>query len=402
MSKPLDGLRVIDFSRQMAGPYAGVVLADFGADVVKVETLPHGDPSRRTGVALVGDQSAFFLMWNRGKRSIALDMRRPEGLEIVQELIAGADVVLENYRPGVADEIGIGYEQMSRRNPRLIHCSVSGFGPVGPMRTYPATDPIIQGMSGLMSMTGDPDGAPALVGIPIADFTGAVLAAQGILLAVISRGTTGKGQKVDTALLFGVLSALQPRLATFWATGEEPGRHGSAHNQVVPYQAFQTADGWAMAGIWGDGDWPRFCEAVGLTDLVADARFATSTDRLANKADLAGLLEPPFLTRTTDDWAERFREAGALFGPVLTVSQIFDHPQVAAAGIVRSVDHPTLGPIPQFGPPVWLSDTPGGVSLPPPLLGQHTAEILSGIGYPTDRITALEESGVVRVYRGRG
>lgn len=243
----LHGIRILDFTRHMAGPYATVALSDHGADVIKIESLPHGDHARTGGVYTVGDQSAVFLMWNRGKRSLALDLRRPEGLAAVHRLIAEADVLIENYRPGVTDEIGIGYEAASAINPRLVYVSVSAFGPHGPLAPFPGTDPVIQAWSGVMSVTGEPDGGPLLIGVPVADYTGSMLAVQGVALALFARERTGRGQRVEVPMLSGLLAMLSTRLANYWASGEDPVRMGSANSIYVPYQVFATADGYAMA-----------------------------------------------------------------------------------------------------------------------------------------------------------
>lgn len=394
-AQALEGIRVLDFSRQMAGPHASVVLSDYGADVIKIESLPHGDPSRRTGTEYYDTESACYLMWNRGKRSIALDLRKPEALAIVHRLAKDADIVLENYRPGVADEIGIGYAALSRINPRLVFCSVSGFGPTGPLASYPATDPLVQGMTGVMATTGERGGAPLLVGIPMIDYAGALLAVQGIMFALHARHKTGRGQKVDVSLMFGILPALSTKLATFWATGEEPARFGSAHSIVIPYQAFQTADGWAMAGIWGDGDWPKFCAAIGRDDLATDPRYATNRGRLERRDELMPGIEAAFPHRTTAEWAARFREAGALFGPILTFSEVFAQPHVRQSGVVQEVPHPTLGTVRQLGPVIHLSETPGRIQCAPPLLGQHTEEVLRQAGYSSDEIAAFSGCGAI-------
>ncbi len=338
--RPLDGIRVLDFTRHMAGPYAALALSDYGADVIKVESIGSGDPSRRTGVDFMGDQSSLFLIWNRGKRSIAIDLRQPEGLEAILRLVPTIDVVLENYRPGQADRYGVGYEALSRLNERLVYCSISAFGQDGPLAPFPGTDPVVQAASGVMSVTGEPDRGPSLVGVPIADFTGAQQAVQGILMALLVRERTGRGQKVEISLLAGLLSALTTRLASHWTTGEDPGRFGSAHSIVVPYEAFETADGWAVAGVWGGNDgWGPFCDAVGLPALATEERYLRNEDRVRLRDELRPVLQREFRRRTTTEWEQRFRAGGVLFHPVYTFSQILAHPQVAQAGLVTSMEH---------------------------------------------------------------
>jgi crotonobetainyl-CoA:carnitine CoA-transferase CaiB-like acyl-CoA transferase len=371
-----------------------MLLADYGADVIKVESLPKGDGSRSTGTDFVDGESAIFLQWNRGKRSVALDLRKPEAIEVIRRLVVDCDVLVENYRPGVASEIGIGYEAMSALNPRLIYTSVSAFGPTGPMAPYPGTDPVVQAVSGVMSVTGEPDGGPLLVGVPIADFTGAMLCAQAVMLGLLARDRTGRGQKIDVSMLYGLLSALTTRLATHWTTGEDPGRFGSAHSVVVPYQAFQTKDGFAVAGVWGGEGWPKFCEAIGHAELVEDERYKTNIDRVKRRAEVTALLQEILLTRTTAEWEERFNAQGALFGPVHTFSQAFAQEQVQQAGLVKMIDHPRLGPIKQLGPVIAMSDTPGEIRSAPPLLGEHTDEVLRQAGYGDEEIAAMKADGV--------
>lgn len=389
----LAGVTILDFSRQMAAPYGTVVLSDFGADVIKVESTPAGDPSRRTGTAFVGDESALFLMWNRGKRSIAVDLRTPEGLEIVQRLADVADVVVENYRPGVADRIGIGYEALSARNPRLIYCSLSAFGSTGPLSANPGTDPVVQAMSGVMAVTGERGGGPVLVGVPIADFTGAMLVVQGVLLGLAARERTGRGQLVDISMLAGLMFSLTTRLASYWATGVEPERFGSAHSVTAPYQAYETSDGHVVAGAWAPEAWPRFCDAIDRPDLVDDPRFATNPDRVANVSDLNQVLVPLFKTRSTAEWQERFQRASALFGEVCSIGRIVDHPQTR--DLVRHVEHATLGPVPQLAPPIAMSDTPAAMRLPPPVLGQHSEDVLRQLGYGEEEVDVLLRRKIV-------
>jgi crotonobetainyl-CoA:carnitine CoA-transferase CaiB-like acyl-CoA transferase len=394
-SGALDGVRVLDFTRHMAGPYATVALADHGADVVKIESVPHGDHARTGGVYTVGDQSAVFLMWNRGKRSIAVDLRRPEGLDLVRRLAAEADVVVENYRPGVADEIGIGYEALRSINPRLVYVSVSAFGPRGPLAPFPGTDPVIQAWSGVMSVTGEPDGGPLLVGVPIADYTGAMLAVQAVALALVARHRTGRGQKVEVSMLSGLLAMLSTRLANYWASGEVPQRLGSANSIYVPYQVFETADGWVMAGSFGGDSWPKFCHAIGLPGLLDDDRYTSNRSRFDHRDELIPLLASRFAQRTTEEWEPHFRAAGALFAPVRTVAEILESEQVEALGLLQSVEHPTAGRIPQLGPPLELSDTPAAIRRPPPRLGEHTREILAELGLEAGEIEALCADGTV-------
>ena len=393
--RALDGIRVVDFSRILAGPYATMVLADHGADVIKVEGLPDGDPSRVSGTAFIGGESALFLLWNRGKRSIALDLRDPASKPIIGSLIDTADVVVENFRPGVADDMGIGYDAVSERNPGVVYCSISAFGPVGPLASRPGTDSLIQAISGLMALTGEPDRQPVLAGIPVADLIGALLAVQGILLALTTRQATGGGQRVDVSLLAGMIAGLNTPLASYWATGRDPDRAGASHAAVAPYQVFDTADGHAMLGAWTNAQWPPLCRVVGRDDLIDDPLYATNQVRVENRAALNEIFEPIISKRTTAEWAELFAAKGAMFAPVLPMSQMLEHPQVDALGILQSVDHPRAGTVPQIGPPIRLSKTPGAITTPPPLLGEHTADILHELGYSADHISSLRSTGVL-------
>lgn len=399
--RPLDGVRVLDFTRHMSGPYGTSFLADYGADVIKIESMPHGEPSRGTGMKFKsekGEVAATYLMWNRGKRSLALDLRSPDAVAAVQKLAAEADVIVENYRPGVAEDIGIGYDQLAALNPRLIYISLSAFGR-GPLEPFPGTDPVVQAVSGVMSVTGEKDGGPVLVGIPIADFTGAMMVAQAAMLGLLARAKTGEGQKVELSMLYGLISALTTRLATYWATGDEPTRHGGAHSVVVPYQVFETADGYVVAGVWNGGNakWPPFCEALEIPEVGLDPRFATNELRMQNKAEVVKLLEEAFRTKPTAYWAPRFEERAVLFGPVNRFSEILDHPHVQQSGLVATVEHPILGEIPQLAPVIGLQKTPGTINPPAPLLGQHSRAILAEAGLDQATIDELVARGVVGV-----
>jgi crotonobetainyl-CoA:carnitine CoA-transferase CaiB-like acyl-CoA transferase len=395
MQSVLEGITVLDFTRHMSGPYGTLLLGDFGADVIKIESMPHGDPTRKMGTAFVDGESGMFLIWNRSKRSLALDTRRPEATEIVDRLVARADILAENYRPGIAEEMGIGYEAVSKRNPRLIYLSISAFGPHGPYARYPGTDPVVQAMSGVMSMTGEADGDPVLVGLPVADFASAMVAFQGALLGLLARQSTGRGQRVDVPMLGALVFGLTTRLANYWASGKVPERQGSAHSSVAPYQLYRCADGDVVAGAWTDDSWPRFCHAVGRPELEQDVRFADNRQRIANLGALNAILDAAFALRTVAQCEEAFHAANALFGPVLTVPQVLAHPQMQALGMVQSVEHPRLGTIPQLAPPIFMSETPGGIRRPPPMLGEHTVDILGEIGYSAREVEALIENKVV-------
>jgi crotonobetainyl-CoA:carnitine CoA-transferase CaiB-like acyl-CoA transferase len=399
--KPLDGVKVLDLTRHMAGPYGTQMLSDFGADVIKIESVPRGDPSRKTGTAYSGDESGLFLIWNRGKRSLAINMRTEAGRDAVKRLAESVDVLVENYRPGVTEEIGLGYDALRSANPRLIYVALTAFGSSGPWAEDPGTDPVVQAMSGVMSVTGEADGGPLLVGVPIADYAGAMSLAQAVMLGLIARERTGVGQRIEISMLNALISALTTRLASWWFADEEPARHGSQHSVVAPYQAFKTADGWAVAGVWGAGDeWPRFCEAIDRLDLMQDPRFADNTLRVANREALNEVLDPIFLSRTTADWRDCFHNARALFGPVHSVSEAVTQEQVQHGNLVTSVTHPTLGEIPQLQPAISLADTPGAIAGPPPLLGQHSVEVLTQIGYSEADIDQLLADGVILAPEG--
>jgi crotonobetainyl-CoA:carnitine CoA-transferase CaiB-like acyl-CoA transferase len=393
---PLAGIKILDFTRHMAGPYATVFLADYGADVIKIESLPDGDASRTTGERVSGRVSATYLMWNRGKRSMALNLRKPEAQKIIQRLVETADVVIENYKPGMAEKIGIGYDALAAINPTLLYVSISAFGR-GPLEPFPGTDPVVQAMSGVMSVTGEVDGGPVLVGIPVADFTAAMTGAQAVMLGLLSRAQTGRGQRIEVSMLHAMLTALTTRLATYWATDKDPQRNGGAHSVVMPYQVWRTADGYVVAGVWNGGNvmWPLFCEAVELPELAQRPEFATNADRLARRKDLAPIIQAQFTTRPSAYWEARFRARKVLFSPVYTFREILNHPHVVQAGIEGSLHHPLLGETPQIMPPIVMSASPGGLGRHAPLLGEHSREILQEAGFSAAEIGELISTNIV-------
>jgi formyl-CoA transferase/CoA:oxalate CoA-transferase len=379
-----------------------MVLGDFGAEIIKVESSPDGDPTRQTGTYFTSGQSTMFLTWNRNKRSLCLDLRSDRGIEVVRRLVGTADVLLENYRPGVADQIGIGWEDVRHINKRLVYCSVNAFGSKGPWAGRPGTDPVVQAFSGVMSVTGEPDGRPALVGVPIADFSSAMLTVQGVILALLARERSGEGQRVEVSMLGSLLFALTTRVGPFFLTGEDPGRFGSAHSQVVPYQAFEASDGYVVAGVWGDADWPAFCRAVDMPELADDERFDSNVKRVNRRPELTKFLDEQFRTASSDYWESRFGSEKVLFAPVNTFSKVFNHPQTIANDYVTTVQHPTVGELPLVAPVVKLSSTPATVEQAPPLLGEHSIDILRAADFSTDEIRSLIDDGVVHSHQAMG
>jgi crotonobetainyl-CoA:carnitine CoA-transferase CaiB-like acyl-CoA transferase len=395
----LSGVKIADFTRQMAGPYASLMLGDFGADVVKIESFPAGDPTRKSGTHFMDDTSTMFLTWNRNKRSICLDMRTPKGLEIAHKIISQSDVVMENYRPNVAKNIGIGWEDVQLINPRAVYVSVNAFGSQGPWAERPGTDPVIQAFSGVMSVTGERDGGPVLVGIPIADYTSSMAAVQAVLLGLLARDRTGLGQRIEVPMFAALLFGLTTRIGPYFLTGENPQRFGSQHSQVAPYQAFETKDGWVVSGIWGTGEtkWAKFCEALDAIDIHAEERFDSNVKRVQQRDVLIPLLAERFKQRTIEEWEPRFVDRGVLFTPVNSFSDIINHAQTKELGLVQTVMHPTIGELKQIGPAIQMSDTPGAITRPPPLLGQHTIEVLKEIGFDDEAIDQAIDEGTVKV-----
>ncbi len=390
---PLAGLKVVELAHIMAGPVCGLMLADLGADVIKVEKVPGGDDSRRFLPPEIKGESAAFMMMNRNKRGIALDLKREDGKAVLRRLLAGADVIIENYRQGTMERLGLGYDTLKAENPGLIYCVISGFGRSGPYAGRGGFDLIAQGMSGLMSITGEGPGRPPVkVGAPVTDITAGILGALGVLAAVVERGTSGKGQRVDTSLFEAGIVHTYWQSAIALATGVSPGPMGSAHPLNAPYQAFESADGWITVGAANQANWLRLLEVLGAQALAEDTRFADNRARMTNLAALVETLSPYFRARDAADWLARFEAAGVPAGPVLSVGEMQADPQALARDMVPEVEHPRLGPVKTLGLPIKLSETPGGVTRAAPTYGQHTREVLAEAGYGTAEIDSLIES----------
>lgn len=393
---PLAGLKVIELSHIMAGPTCGLMLADMGANVIKVERFPGGDDTRRTVPPEIEGESAAFMMMNRNKREIALDLKQEAGKQVLRRLLQDADVLVENFRRDTLERLGFGYESLKETNPGLIYCSLSGFGRTGPYADQGGFDLIAQGMSGLMSITGEGEGRPPVkVGAPVTDITAGILGAMGILAAYIHRLKTGEGQIVDTSLFEAGITHTYWQSAIFLATGVSPGPLGSAHPLMAPYQAFQTKDGWLNVGAANQANWERLIKVLGAESLNEDPRFATNAGRINNLPALVALLSDYFRQRTTADWLEQLEAIGLPAGPVLSLAEVHAHPQTQARAMVVEAHHTRLGPVKTLGLPVKFSATPGGVRRGAPLLGQHTREILSEHGYSNADIETLVESKAV-------
>lgn len=400
MTGPLAGVRVIELSHIMAGPTCGMMLADMGADVIKVEK-PGGDDTRRALPPDVNGESAAFMMMNRNKRGICLNLKDPGAVDALRRLVAGADILIENFRHDTLSRLGLGYETLKVDNPGLVYCALSGFGRTGPYAMRGGFDLIAQGMSGLMSITGEAPGRPPVkVGAPLTDITAGVVAAMGCLAAYVHRLKTGEGQVVDTSLLEAGIIHTYWQSAIALATGVSPGPMGSAHPLNAPYQAFRTADGWINVGAANQANWLRLLKVLDAPALAEDARFATNADRMVHLAELEAVLTPYFVARTTAGWLDIFEEAGLPAGPVLSVREMHADPQVVAREMVVPLDHPKAGRTHAIGLPVKLSQTPGGIRRPAPLLGQHTREVLAEIGIGEADIEALVARGAAVVATG--
>lgn len=396
MSGPLNGLRVIDFTQYVAGPYCAMILGDLGAQVIKVERPGIGDVYRKQGPHFIHGESVSFLSMNRNKRSLTVNLKAPQAQEIMARLLPSMDVLVENNTPGTMSRLGLGYDQVSQINPRLVYASLSAYGQTGPMSSEGGYDLVLQGLTGLLSMTGEPGGRPAKTPIAALDLGAGMFTALGIVSALLVRERTGKGQWIDCAMLDCAVSWLGMHLLDYKATGELPAPMGSASQFFAPYQAFRTRDGYiVIVGTGGTDAWQRLCSVLGAEYLVDDARFETNAGRVKNLPALVEELEKALTQHDSAYWLERLQAAGVICGPLNSLDGLFEHAQVRHREMIQDVPHPVAGNVPLPGVPVKLSDTPGSITAPPPQLGQDTEAILASVGYSRTEIDALRAAGVI-------
>ena len=390
--RPLDGVTILDLTRVLSGPYCTMQLADMGARVIKVEQPGKGDDTRGWGPPFLNGESAYFLSINRNKESVTLDFKSSEGRALLERLIAQSDVLVENFRPGTLAKLGLDYDTLAARHPRLVYCSVSGFGQTGPRSDEAGYDAVVQAEGGLMSLTGSADGPPYRLGVAIADIVSGMFAVQGIAFALLARERTGRGQLVDIAMLDSVAALLTYQAGIYFATGNAPGRLGNRHPTIVPYELFTASDGDFVIAVGNDDQWRRFCTVAQFTQ---DERFATNKQRVTLYDELRPLLAERIRRDTRREWIDRLTGAGVPCGMVRNLAELFADPQLAARGMVTTREHPTVGSLQMLGIPVKLSDTPGAISTAPPTLGQHTDAVLRDLGLTADDIARLHAQKVV-------
>jgi crotonobetainyl-CoA:carnitine CoA-transferase CaiB-like acyl-CoA transferase len=395
MAGPLSGFTVVDLTRVLSGPYCTMILADLGARVIKVEQPGKGDDTRHWGPPFLGAESAYFLSINRNKESVTVDFKPAEGREVLERLIARADVFVENFRPGTIDRAGFGWDTVHAKFPKLVYASISGYGQTGPRREEAGYDAVMQAEGGLMSVTGDPDRPGYRLGVAITDMVAGLYCAQGITAALLTRERTGNGQRVDIGMLDTTAALLTYQAANWFATSRIPQRQGNRHATIAPYETFTTSDGEIVIAVGNDGIWKRFCSAMGLEELGADPRFTSNKDRMENYDSMRPPIDRVFRTKSCAEWIAILNAAGVANGEVRNISQMLNDPQLEAREMVRTLMHPTVGATRVIGAPIKLSDTEASVRTPPPVLGQHTDAVLSEIGYDSAAIAALREKSVV-------
>src|SRR5262245_45272389 len=393
--KPLGGVRVLDLTRVLAGPFCAMLLGDMGAEVIKVEEPGKGDDTRRWP-PFVGGEATYFMSVNRNKLSVTLNLKSPEGLDVLKRLAAKSDVLIENFRVGTMERLGLGYKTLSRLSPKLVYCSISGFGESGPEMQRGGYDLIVQGESGVMDLTGFPDGPPVKVGNSIGDLVAGMAAAQGVALALLARERTGKGQKVEIGMLDVMASLLTYQAGLYWNAGGRPARRGNQHPSIVPYEVFQAQDAYLTLGVANNSLWERACRAIGREDLARDRRFDTEANRVTHRAELIPILNEVFGSRPADEWLARLHEHGVPAGRIKTVAEVCESQHLKTRGMVVSLPHPKAGPVTVMGVPIRLQSTPGAAVLPPPMLGEHTDEILTRLlRMPKAKIDKLRSAGVL-------
>lgn len=395
MGGPLEGIKVLELARTLAGPYCSMLLADMGASVIKVEQPVIGDETRGYTPPDLAGESTYYLSFNRNKRGMTLNLKTEKGQEIVKKLVKKSDVLVENFRTGTMEKFGLGYDILKEINPRLIYCAVSGFGRTGPMKDEAAYDLLIQGYAGLMSVTGEYNGPPVKVGFSIADLTTGMYAHSAVVSALYNREKTGLGQYVEVSLLESVVS-LQTYLAlSHFATGKVPQRYGSAHPTIAPYQLFQASDGDFIIAVPNDWLWRKMCDALGLDDLKNDPKFTTNSDRVTNRNELINRINEYTQQYTAEETISKLKAAGVPCGPLNTIDKVLTDPQVLHREMVLETNHPTIGKLKMLGFPMNFSETPCSIRLAPPLLGQHTTEILNELGYTGEDIKVFKEKGII-------
>ena len=394
MAAALQDIKVVDLTRTLAGPFCTMMLGDMGADVVKIEEPEHGDETR-AWTPFWNQESTQFLSFNRNKRSLSLNLKEKAAIDIVLALAANADVMVESFRAGALERMGLGYAAVSQINPRIVYCSISGYGRTGPMADKPGYDLIIQGHGGLMSLTGESDGPPLRVGFSLVDLFTGMMAYGSILTALYSRDWTGQGQWVEASLLDGQVATMSYHATGYLATGVVPHRMGSGHPSLVPYQTFPASDGYFILGCANEGLWRRMCAAIRRTDLMEDPRFKTNTDRVKHRDECVEILSEIFRTGTMAEWVEVISEAGVPCGPINRVSDVINDPQVIARNMIVDLPHPNIPDLRVPGSPLKLTDTPPSLRRPPPLLGQHNEEVLAELGYSPEQVADLRRKGVI-------